>query len=114
LFRELPPLSLRASRYPASIEGRSSWVAASVSLAILSISSGAPLVVVVGLKPIAASLGVALQIGQDHGRLDLGEDTFEKRFQNALRVIELRRVRKHHVAGYIGDQQKALLRESSL
>jgi MFS family permease len=45
-----------ASRYPDSIEGRSSWVAASITLAILSISSGAPLVVIVGLKPIAASL----------------------------------------------------------
>jgi MFS family permease len=57
LFREPPALRLRANRYPASIESRSSWVAASITLAILSISSGAPLVVVVGLKPIAASLG---------------------------------------------------------
>src|SRR6266404_2216595 len=46
----------RASRFAGSIESRSSWVAASITLAILSISSGAPLVVVVGLKPIAASL----------------------------------------------------------
>ena len=38
------------------IEGRSSWVAASITLAILSFSYGAPLIVVVGLKPIAASL----------------------------------------------------------
>src|ERR1700751_4969855 len=44
-------------RHPTSIEGRSSWVAASVTLALLSFSSGAPLIVVVGLKPIAASLG---------------------------------------------------------
>jgi MFS family permease len=43
-------------RSPASIEGRASWVAASITLAILSFSYGAPLVVVVGLKPIAASL----------------------------------------------------------
>jgi MFS family permease len=57
LFRELPALTLRASRFAHSIESRSSWVAASITLAILSISSGAPLVVVVGLKPIAASLG---------------------------------------------------------
>ena len=42
--------------HPASIEGRASWVAASITLAILSFSYGAPLVVVVGLKPIAASL----------------------------------------------------------
>src|SRR5215470_4820545 len=44
-------------RYPESIESRESWVAASITLVILSISYGAPLVVVVGLKPIAASLG---------------------------------------------------------
>jgi MFS family permease len=57
LFRELLALTLRASRFAHSIESRSSWVAASITLAILSISYGAPLVVVVGLKPIAASLG---------------------------------------------------------
>jgi MFS family permease len=45
------------ARYPDSIEGRSSWVAASITLLILSVSYGAPLVVVVGLKPIAAALG---------------------------------------------------------
>ena len=45
------------SRDPESIENRGSWVAASFTLLILSISYGAPLVVVVGLKPIAASLG---------------------------------------------------------
>jgi MFS family permease len=49
--------SRRTGRFPDSIESRSSWVAASITLAILSISYGAPLVVVVGLKPIAASLG---------------------------------------------------------
>jgi MFS family permease len=45
------------SRHPESIESRDSWIAASITLVILSISYGAPLVVVVGLKPIAASLG---------------------------------------------------------
>ena len=35
-----------------SIESRTSWMAASLTLAILSISYGAPLLVVVGLKPI--------------------------------------------------------------
>ncbi|MBO0735822.1 MAG: MFS transporter [Alphaproteobacteria bacterium] len=40
-----------------SVESRSSWVAAGITLAILSVSYGAPLVVVVGLKPIAGSLG---------------------------------------------------------
>jgi MFS family permease len=46
------------SRYPDSIESRSSWLAATLTLAILSVSYGAPLIVVVGLKPITASLGV--------------------------------------------------------
>jgi MFS family permease len=48
---------MTASRHPASIESRASWLAALITLVILSISYGAPLVVVVGLKPIAASLG---------------------------------------------------------
>ncbi|HEY2620054.1 MAG TPA: MFS transporter [Acetobacteraceae bacterium] len=47
----MPPL--RA----ASIESRTSWVAACVTLGILSISYGAPLLVVVGLKPIQEALG---------------------------------------------------------
>jgi MFS family permease len=46
-----------ASRFPDSIENRSSWVAAAITTAILAISYGAPLLVVVGLKPITASLG---------------------------------------------------------
>ncbi|MBV9250944.1 MAG: MFS transporter, partial [Acetobacteraceae bacterium] len=41
-----------------SIEGRPSWVAASLALAILAVGYGAPLIVVVGLKPIQQSLGV--------------------------------------------------------
>jgi MFS family permease len=40
-----------------SIETRASWTAAGFTLAILSISYGAPLLVVVGLKPIQDSLG---------------------------------------------------------
>ena len=40
-----------------SIESRASWLAAALTLAILSISYGAPLLVVVGLKPIQESLG---------------------------------------------------------
>ncbi|HTI82729.1 MAG TPA: MFS transporter [Acetobacteraceae bacterium] len=40
-----------------SIESRASWTAAAFTLAILSISYGAPLLVVVGLKPIQDSLG---------------------------------------------------------
>ena len=48
---------MTASRFPDSIENRSSWVAASITTAILAISYGAPLLVVIGLKPITASLG---------------------------------------------------------
>src|SRR6202048_4030985 len=55
-FHEPPALTLLARRLPGSIENRSSWVAASSTLLILSASCGAPLIVVVGLKPIAASL----------------------------------------------------------
>jgi MFS family permease len=40
-----------------SIESRASWRAATLTLAILSISYGAPLLVVVGLKPIQDTLG---------------------------------------------------------
>jgi len=47
---------MTASRFAASIESRASWLAASITLLILSISYGAPLIVVVGLKPIAAAL----------------------------------------------------------
>ncbi|HEV2300352.1 MAG TPA: MFS transporter [Stellaceae bacterium] len=42
--------------FPHSIESRSSWVMAFVTLAILSISYGSALIVAVGLKPVAASL----------------------------------------------------------
>ena len=48
---------MTSHHHPTSVEGRSSWAAASITLAILSFSYGAPLIVVVGLKPIAASLG---------------------------------------------------------
>ena len=42
---------------PPSVEGRGSWVAAGVVLAILSISYGSPLLIVAGLKPIQEALG---------------------------------------------------------
>jgi MFS family permease len=51
---------LRASaagrRFPDSVETRASWTAAGLAIGILSISYGAPLVVVIGLKQIAAAL----------------------------------------------------------
>src|SRR5438046_8806401 len=43
----------------ASIEGRGSWIAAGVTLALLSVSYGSPLLVVVGLKPITEDLATA-------------------------------------------------------
>ncbi len=42
-----------------SVESRSSWVVATVALAVLTISYGAPLVTVVALKPIAADFGTS-------------------------------------------------------
>src|SRR6516164_7023148 len=48
---------MSASRFPDSIESPSSWAASAITTAILTISYGAPLIVVVGLKPITASLG---------------------------------------------------------
>lgn len=44
-------------RPPASVEGRGSWVAALSTLAILSLTYGGPLIVVVGMTDIQASLG---------------------------------------------------------
>jgi MFS family permease len=52
----MPDLGVTPRR-AASIESRASWVAASLTLAILSISYGSPLLVVVGLKPIQEALG---------------------------------------------------------
>jgi MFS family permease len=43
-------------RLGESIESRRSWIAACLTLAVLSIGYGAPLLVVVGLKPIQATL----------------------------------------------------------
>jgi MFS family permease len=43
----------------ASVESRASWLVALAAVAMLSVSFGAPLVVVVALKPIAADLGDA-------------------------------------------------------
>ena len=42
---------------PASIESRASWKAAWITLAILSISFGSPLLIVVGMKPMQEALG---------------------------------------------------------
>ncbi len=52
-----PRPDARADRFPDSVETGWSWVAAALAIGILSISYGGPLIVVVGLKPIAAALG---------------------------------------------------------
>jgi len=54
-LRASPPAS--AAR-PASIEGRASWVAAGVTLAILSVAYGSTLLIVVGLRAMEENLGV--------------------------------------------------------
>ncbi len=54
--RRQPVAARPGGRSAEGIEGRASWSAAGLALAILSIAYGAPLVVVVGLKPIAAAL----------------------------------------------------------
>jgi MFS family permease len=46
----------------ASIESRGSWIAAGATLALLSVSYGSPLLVVVGLKPITEDLGTVRQM----------------------------------------------------
>ena len=43
-------------RFPDSVETRASWIAATLAIFVLSISYGAPLIVVIGLKPIASAL----------------------------------------------------------
>jgi MFS family permease len=50
------PDSGALSQYSASMETRGSWTAACLALVILAVGYGAPLVVVVGLEPIQASL----------------------------------------------------------
>src|SRR5579862_8997993 len=54
---------------PDSVESRASWLAATLAIGILSISYGAPLAVVVGLKPIAASLA---RVGTGTGGIVMG------------------------------------------
>ena len=50
-----PNPALRAGRR-AEVEGHGSWLAAGITLALLSVSYGSPLLIVVGLKPITESL----------------------------------------------------------
>ena len=48
-----------ANLQPHSIESRASWVAAGVTLAILSVAYGAPLLIVVGLRAMELDLGIS-------------------------------------------------------
>jgi MFS family permease len=57
-----PAGTTAAPRFPDSIEARASWVAACITLALLSVSYGSPLLIVVGLKPITADLGTQRQL----------------------------------------------------
>jgi MFS family permease len=45
-----------------AVEGHGAWLAASAALAVLSISYGSPLLIVVGLKPITAGLGTVREV----------------------------------------------------
>lgn len=47
---------------PPSIESKSSWIAAGVALGIMTLSFGAPWIIVVALKPVAAEVGGARSI----------------------------------------------------
>jgi MFS family permease len=49
-------------REDCTVEGRGAWVAACAALAILAVSYGSPLLIVVGLKPITAGLDTARQV----------------------------------------------------
>ena len=46
----------------ATIDGRGGWIAATTTIAILSVSYGSPLLIVVGLKPITAGLGTIREL----------------------------------------------------
>jgi len=60
---------MSAARFPDSIESPSSWVAAAITTVILAVSYGAPLLVVVGLKPITTSLGTERSVVASAGAL---------------------------------------------
>ena len=46
----------------ATIDGRGGWIAATTTIAVLSLSYGSPLLLVVGLKPITAGLGTSREL----------------------------------------------------
>ena len=52
----------RGSGRDTTIDGRGAWIAACAAIAVLSISYGSPLLIVVGLKPITAGLGTIREV----------------------------------------------------
>ena len=58
----MPDAGGTSQQLRAEVEGRGSWVAAGVTLALLSVSYGSPLVLIVGLKPITADLDTIRQV----------------------------------------------------
>ena len=49
-------------QHDATIDGRGGWMAAATAIALLSVSYGSPLMIVVGLKPITAGLGTMREL----------------------------------------------------
>lgn len=49
-------------QHDTTIDGRGGWIAACTAIAILSVSYGSPLLIVVGLKPITAGLGTIREL----------------------------------------------------
>ena len=112
--RQRPGAALPGDRIAESIEGRSSWSAAGLALAILSIAYGAPLVVVVGLRPIAAALAndeakALLGIEPLHGAGFL-DRCFKRRAARRLIGRTPRRRRTAVDAKYFGDLRTFLSR----
>ena len=56
------PTGATAPPFAGSIESRQSWMAACLTLIVLSISYGSPLLAIVGLKPITHDLGTVRQV----------------------------------------------------
>ena len=58
----MPDAGVGTSKVAGVAEGHGAWLAAGVTLGLLSISYGSPLVLIVGLKPITADLGTIRQV----------------------------------------------------
>ena len=60
------------SVHDATTDGRGGWIIACTAIAILSVSYGSPLLIVVGLKPITAGLGTIRELTSLAARSYLG------------------------------------------